>query len=353
MRLFDVPRERAQILVLGLGLAILVAVVPFAPGLLGAGVLYVVFDPVHRRLSRYLTPRASAAITLVLATVLILVPGALLAMVVIDRAPAAIATLQQSTIFARLSRLRIADLEIGAFLTRMGDDALAWLSRQAFALFGSAVQATLNLVVAMFGLYFVLAPGPEVWPRFREYLPFSSASTDTLRERFRSVTEAMLLGIALTATLQGTVVGLGFWIVGLPQPLFWGLITAFASILPVMGSALVWLPGTIVLVADGRYGAALALLVIGAGIASNIDNVIRPVVYRRVSHIHPMTTIVGAFAGVAQFGLIGVLLGPLAISYFFELVRIYRLEYGTPAPVVPAVTAATDESASGALARVP
>jgi predicted PurR-regulated permease PerM len=166
----------------------------------------------------------------------------------------------------------------------------------------------------------------------------------------------MLLGIALTAALQGLVVGVAFWLVELPQPLFWALITAFVSVLPVFGSALVWLPGTIVLVADGRYGAALALLAIGAGIASNIDNVIRPMVYRRVSHIHPMTTVVGAFAGVAQFGVIGVLLGPLAISYFFELVRMYRLEYGTveggvaslPAPSGAGTTVATAEP--GALA---
>jgi len=353
MRLFDIPRERAQLLVIGLGLAILIAVIPFATGLLGAAVLCVVFGPVHRRLSRYLKSRAAAAVTLVIAAVVILVPGTLLVTIIIDRMPAAIVTLQQSTIFARLSTLRVADLDVGAYLARMGDDALAWLSPRAFALFGSAVQATLNIFIALFGLYFMLVGGPDMWLRLRDYLPFSSASSETLRERFRSVTEAMLLGIALTATLQGTVVGLGFWVVGLPQPLFWGLITAFASILPVMGSALVWLPGAIVLVAEGRYGAAVALLAIGAGIASNIDNVIRPVVYRRVSHIHPMTTIVGAFAGVAQFGLIGVLLGPLAISYFFELVRIYRLEYRAPAPVVPAMTDTTDESASGALARVP
>jgi predicted PurR-regulated permease PerM len=105
-------------------------------------------------------------------------------------------------------------------------------------------------------------------------------------------------------------------------------VTAFASILPVLGSALVWLPGVIVLLLQSKYGAAAGLAAIGGLVASNIDNLIRPLVYRRVSDIHPMVTLIGAFAGVKYFGLLGVLLGPLAIAYLFELLRSYREEYG-------------------------
>jgi predicted PurR-regulated permease PerM len=81
---------------------------------------------------------------------------------------------------------------------------------------------------------------------------------------------------------------------------------------------------------QGRYGAAIALAAIGAGIASNIDNVMRPIVNRRVSNLHPMVTLVGAFAGVGVLGLPGILLGPLAIAYFFELTALYRREFGPP-----------------------
>jgi predicted PurR-regulated permease PerM len=101
---------------------------------------------------------------------------------------------------------------------------------------------------------------------------------------------------------------------------------------------LVWLPAVLVLLAEGRYGQAAIMLVIGGGIASNVDNVIRPLVYKRVSNIHPMITLVGAFAGVRYFGLLGILLGPLAIAYLFELLRFYREEYGSTdeAQIVPA-----------------
>jgi len=105
--------------------------------------------------------------------------------------------------------------------------------------------------------------------------------------------------------------------------------------LPVLGSAIVWLPATIVLLASGRPGAALTLGLIGGVVASNIDNVVRPLIYRRVSHIHPLVTLVGAFSGVRLFGIAGLLLGPLLISYFFELLRIYQQEYGRDALSTP------------------
>jgi predicted PurR-regulated permease PerM len=97
-------------------------------------------------------------------------------------------------------------------------------------------------------------------------------------------------------------------------------------VLPILGSSLVWLPGAAVLALDQRYGAALLLVAIGALIASNLDNLVRPLVYRRVSNVHPMVTLVGAFAGVRLFGLSGLLLGPLAISYLLELLTVYERE---------------------------
>ena len=155
---------------------------------------------------------------------------------------------------------------------------------------------------------------------------------DLSARRFREVTEATLLGTALTAVLQGFVVALGFATTRLSDPWFWGAITAFVSVLPVFGSALVWIPGVLTLAIEGRYGAATGLFALGVIVASNIDNVMRPLVNRRVSNLHPMTTLVGAFAGVGVLGLPGILLGPLAITYFFELVALYREEYGTVTP---------------------
>jgi predicted PurR-regulated permease PerM len=328
-------RRRAQILIVALGAAVAYAIAPYVSGLLGAAILYVIGAPLHRRLARVIRPGPAAAVVLVVIAVLILLPGAWLLNLIILQAPNILRRVQDNVLLTQLSSLRIGHIDVGAQMANAGGTILTWLSGQAVGLFGSATRGALNLVIAFFGLYYLLLSAHTAWAWVASLLPFSRANNEQLRERFQSVTEAMLLGTALTAVLQGAIVGAGFWAVGLPNALFWGVITAFASILPVLGSALVWLPGVLVLLVGREFGAALALLVIGGGIASNLDNVIRPLVYRRVSDVHPLTTLVGAFAGVSLFGLVGLLLGPLAITYFFELLRIYEQEYGQP-PASPA-----------------
>jgi predicted PurR-regulated permease PerM len=331
MRPLDADRWRARLLVAALGVAILVAIAPYAPGLLGAAVLYVIFAPVHRRLAPRVGGRAATILAVAMAAGLFILPGAWLVGSIIAQAPEILRGFSRSDVLARLAALRIGDLDVGTHLARTGGAVLSWLSQQALRLIAGAMHGALNVVIALFGLWFLLRSAHAAWARTKEYLPFSDASADLLRDRFRSVTEATLLGTALTAALQGSIVGVGFWLVGLPHAAFWGMITAVVSILPVLGSALVWLPGVLVLLAEQRYGAALALAAIGGIVASNIDNVTRPMVNRRMSDLHPMTTLLGAAAGVSVLGIAGLLLGPLAIAWFLELLRIYRREYGPPA----------------------
>jgi predicted PurR-regulated permease PerM len=328
MPFLQTPRDRAALLILALAVAILVALSPFVSGLLGTAVLYVMFVKLYRRLARSMKPGVAAAITLVIALVAIGLPLIWLLGVMIGQAPDALRRAQDSALFARIGELRIGDMDVGTELAKASGTIASWLSGQLFAFVGSATSAALNLVIAFFGLYYMLRSGSEVWTTVRSYIPFSPHTSDALRDRFVSVTEATLLGTVLVAVIQGAVVGVGFWMTGLPSPLFWGTVTAFASILPVLGSALVWVPGVVVLLLQDRYGAALGLAAIGGLIASNLDNLVRPLIYRRVSDIHPMITLIGAFAGVKYFGLLGVLLGPLAIAYLFELLQFYREEYG-------------------------
>jgi predicted PurR-regulated permease PerM len=305
-----------------------VAVAPFLSGLLGAAVLYVIFVKPYERLQRVMNPGLAAAITLTAALVIIALPLTWLISEVIRQAPDALRALQNNAVFARIAQIRIGDFQVGEELANASGTIASWLSPRVFSVVGGATSAVLNLVIAFFGLYYMLRSDGTTWSSIRQYIPFSAHTADALRDRFFNVTEATLLGTVLIAVIQGSLVGTGFWIVGLPNPFFWGTVTAFASILPVLGTSLVWFPAVLVLLVQDRYGAAITMLVIGAGIASNVDNLIRPLIYRRVSNIHPMITLVGAFAGVRYFGLLGVLLGPLGIAYLFELLKFYREEYG-------------------------
>lgn len=328
MSLLQTPRDRAVALILSLAVAIALALTPFLSGLLGAAVLYVIFANPYRWLARVTKPGFAASIVLVVALAIIALPVTWLIGIVIDQAPDALRRVQESNAFARVAQLRVGTYQVGAEIAKASGTLVSWLSSQLISFAGGAASAALNIVIAFFGLYYLLRSGPQMWLAARSFIPFSPQTADALAERFFGVTRATLLGTALVGVSQGTLIGVGFAIVGLPNPLFWGVITAFASVLPVLGSGLVWLPAVFILLAQGRYGSAILLVVIGAGIASNIDNIVRPIVYKRVSNIHPMITLVGAFAGVRYFGLLGILLGPLAIAYLFELLRFYREEYG-------------------------
>ena len=322
--------QRARIVILALCVALAWACAPYLAGLLGAAVLAVVCAPAYRRLQGRLGPRTTALALTVAAAALLVAPVVWLVATAIEEAPGALQRAAASTTFARLQSFEIGPFDVGAQLARAGNDVVAWASSRALSLFGGIARATLNLLLALLGLYYLLRSNGALWARLRPVIPFSRQGADALGERFVRVTEATLLGILVTAASQGLVVGLAFLAVGLPNALVWGVVTAMVSILPVLGSALVWGPGVVVLLANGRYGAALVLFLIGVIVASNIDNVLLPVVYRHVSGLHPMATLVGAFAGIELLGLPGLLLGPLAIAYALELMRLYAEEYGEP-----------------------
>lgn len=332
MAVFASRQDQAKLLVALVGLAVAAALLPFASGLLGIPVLYVLCAPAHRRAAARLGSRPAAVLVLLAALALILVPAGVLLGLVLAEAPQTLAGLQQSETFARLAALRPGGIAVGEQLTRAGGELLGWVSSGALAFLGSATHAALNLAITFFGVYYLLVGAGGLWAQARPLVPFSPARADALRDRFHSVTEATVLGIVLTSIAQGALVAAGFALVGLPSPLFWGAVAGLASLLPVVGSALIWGPAALALALGGRPGAAALLALIGFA-NSNLDNLIRLVVYRRVSDVHPMITLVGAFAGLRYFGLLGVLIGPLAIAYFFELLRMYREDY---LPVEPA-----------------
>ena len=304
------------------GLVALIALLPFMSGLIGALMLYVITRRPHRALTRMLPARVSAATLAVVTGVVLLIPGAWLVSNVVSAAADALRALQSSEVLDRLTNMRVGPLDVGKEIVGISSAVLTWLSSRAFALFGSITLTTLSLVIALFGQFYLLLDGPRLWRRLTRLAPVSDRIAVELGERFVTVTEALLLGTVLTAILQGSLVGAGFAIVGLRPAVLWGVTTAVVSVLPIVGSAFVWLPGIIVLVAQHRIGAAVFIAIVGGGLASNLDNVVRILLFRRISGIHPMITLVGAFGGVRIFGMVGALIGPLLLSYFFELARI-------------------------------
>jgi predicted PurR-regulated permease PerM len=327
MPFFESNRERAALLLLLLCVGLVVALFPFVTGLIGIPVLYVVFAPVHVWMRRHVGPHAAATFVVVLVTFVIVVPGVSFAGLVVREAHQIAGGVLQNPLLGRVSALHIGSVDVGARFAELGSRIVSWIGSSAFGLIGTATRLALNLTIALFGLFYLLLRPAETWADVVPYIPFSAKNTELLRERFRDVTTSTIIGTGLTALAQGTLLGLAFWLIGLPDAVFWGVVTVVFAILPVVGSGLVWGPAAVILLADQRYPAAVGLVLWGLIVVGNVDFVIRPMVFRRWAHIHPLVTLVGALAGLPYFGLLGLLIGPLALSYFFELLKMYREEY--------------------------
>jgi predicted PurR-regulated permease PerM len=327
MPLIDSNHQRAALLILLLGVGLVLALTPYATGLIGIPVLYAVFTPVHEWLSLRVRPKVAATLVVTLALFLIVVPGVSFAGLIVSQAQEIAGGVIRNPLLGRLRELKLGGIELGPRLADLGAQVVGWIGSSAFGLVGTATRLALNLTISLFGLFYLLLQPGETWEAVRPYIPFSAKNTEKLRQRFRDVTTSTIIGTGVTAGIQGLLVGLAFWLTGLPNAVFWGVVTMVFAILPVVGSALVWGPGGLALILGHHALAGVLLILGGAVIVGNVDYVIRPMVFRRWADIHPLVTLVGALAGVPYFGILGLLIGPLALSYFFELVKMYGEEY--------------------------
>src|SRR6266700_3767208 len=286
MPLIDTNHQRAALLLLFLGVALVIAITPYATGLIGIPVLYAVFAPAHDWLCMRMRPRLAAALVVALALFLIVVPGVSFAGLVVNQAQQIAGGVIQSPVLGRLKELKLGGMDIDPRLADLGAKLVSWIGSSAFGLLGTATRLALNLTISLFGLFYLLLRPHEIWEAVRPYIPFSAKNTEKLRQRFRDVTTSTIIGTGATAAIQGALVGLGFWMTGLSNAVFWGAV-----------------------------------------VVGNVDYVIRPMVFRRWANIHPLVTLIGALAGVPYFGILGLLIGPLALSYFFELIKMYGEEY--------------------------
>ena len=321
-------RRRAASLVLAiLAIGLLVALLPYASGLLAAPVLYIVWAPLQRRLTRVIPAPAAAGVILVFNLLLIVLPGIWLFGLLVSQAQAAAQALIQSPLLARLDVVRFGPIAIGPAVLQMGQNLLTWIGTNAFSFLGAAMRFALNMVFTFFGLYYLLVSPGGAWRALGPYIPFTPDRTELLRARFEAITYSTVIGTGLVAVIQGILVGLAFAVMGIPNAAFWGAVMVVLSVLPVVGSGVLLGPAALSMLLAGRYGAALFFVAWGLVVVGNVEFILRPLIYRRYAHVHPMITLVGAVVGVELIGLIGLVLGPLAIQYFFELARMFREEH--------------------------
>jgi predicted PurR-regulated permease PerM len=192
------------------------------------------------------------------------------------------------------------------------------------SLLGSAVNIVLLLLVCYFLMYFMFVQINQFEAGLLKYAPFREQYALKFAEALRNSTYSNVLGQGLIAVVQGALLANGFWLAGIPDPLFWGVIGAFISFLPVVGAPTLTIPAAAILYAQGHPLKGLILLLYGILFIGNIDNVLRMIINKRVSNTHPIITVIGVFIGLPLFGILGLVFGPLLFSYFLLLVEIYE-----------------------------
>lgn len=184
-----------------------------------------------------------------------------------------------------------------------------------------------NLLLMFFVLYYMLVNGASMEKYLENMLPLKRSNRDLLGKETVIMIRANAIGIPLLAIIQGFVSMLGYYIFGITDYGAWGFLTGVASLIPIIGTGLIWLPLTIYLFASGQTLPGLGLGIYSLIITGNIDYVARITLLRKIGDVHPLITIFGVIIGLSMFGFLGLIFGPVLISYFVVLVKIYRNEF--------------------------
>ncbi|MDP9076646.1 MAG: AI-2E family transporter [Bacteroidota bacterium] len=210
----------------------------------------------------------------------------------------------------------------------LAENTLQKLGAYATELFpsilGSAAQIIITLLVMYFLLYFMFTQMREFETGLLKYAPFREQHAIKFAVALRNSTYSNVLGQGIIALTQGTLLANGFWIFGIPDPIFWGVIGTFISFLPVVGAPTLTIPAGIILIAGGHSVKGILLMAYGLLFIGNIDNVLRMIINKRVGNTHPIISIIGVFIGIPLFGILGLVFGPLLLSYFLLLLEIYE-----------------------------
>lgn len=310
-----------------LGCFILYSLRAIAGSLLSTIVLYTILRPVFTHMTRVWQMKrwVAAIIIIVLSLVIIVLPFLALSLMVIAK----ITEFNEDPIRIKVMMQRIDDFA-GSKLNQpdlldKGMSKLNGLAEELFpSILGGAASIFLGLLVMYFLLYFMFVKYEEFEGGLLKYAPFSEQNALRFGNELKTTTYSNVLGQGFIAIVQGALVSISFFIFGIRDPIFWGVIATFLSFLPVVGAPVIFIPAALIELANGNTTAGWGILLFGIIVITNVDNVIRLIIAKKVADTHPIITVVGVIIGIPVFGIIGLVFGPLLLSYFILTIRIYE-----------------------------
>src|SRR3989344_4223667 len=330
------------LLILGILLLILSILIvrPFITAIISGAFLAYMFHPVNRWLNkRVKKPSLSAALTLLLILLVLVVPAIFIARSFVEEA---FFIYQQgeyllSTGLSNCNAgtcLSVKNFLSGPLISDYIKNALStissWLIDQVSSFAFSLPKIFINLFVFSFVVFYLLRDGEEALKKIKEWLKIKEHQREAIFNRVSEVTHGVVYGYLLTAMVQGFMGGVGFALFGLHSPIFWGFTMAVLAVLPYVGTGIVWIPASIMIIIQGVSLGESGLIWKGIGLFAYcivfvglIDNLIRPWIIGTKAKIHPALVLIGVIGGLFSFGIIGVLLGPLILELTSLVVSIY------------------------------
>ena len=318
------------VIILFMGVIIFRQITPFLGGLLGALTMYILV----RTHMNYLTEkrkmkRSISALLITAETIMVfLVPLGLIIWLVVNKLQDI--NLAPQTFIEPIQQVAEFIKEKTGYDV-LGKDTLSFivsiLPRVGQIIMEGASSLAVNLFVMIFVLYFMLIGGKKMEAYVNDILPFNEANTQEVIREINMIVRSNAIGIPLLAIIQGGVAMIGYLIFGAPNILLLGFLTCFATIIPMVGTALVWFPVAAYLAISGDWFHAIGLAEYGAIVVSQSDNLIRFILQKKMADTHPLITIFGVVIGLPLFGFMGVIFGPLLLSLFFLFVNMFKKEY--------------------------
>lgn len=314
---------------------LLLVLQPFAGSMAWAVFLAFLLSPVHRWLTRKFRGRNgwSAGLLTGVTPFVLLIPLTMLGIAFANQARALVVYIQHSPYrldgstlanleqypvigpVARLAReqLSVSGADIQEWLTNAGQTLLRNIASVGGGVVLSALGTMVGFFFMLFLLFFFLRDGASMFDRLQRLIPVPEEHREQLFAHLASVTRGVFYGIGLTAICQGILVSIGFAIAGLPSPVVFGVLATVLALLPAGGAAIVWIPGVLYLGATGHWTMATFLLVWGI-IVSTSDNILRPILVSRYAPVSAFMVFVGVVGGIAAFGAIGIVVGPVFLA---------------------------------------
>ena len=318
------------VIILFMGIIIFRQITPFLGGLLGALTIYILV----RGQMRYLVEkrklkRSLSALLITAETIFVfLIPLGLTVWMVVNKLQDI--NLDPQTYIAPIQQVAEFIKEKTGYDV-LGKDTLTFivsiLPRIGQIIMESISSLAINLFVMIFVLYFMLIGGKKMEAYVIDILPFNETNTQEVIHEINMIVRSNAIGIPLLAIIQGGVATIGYLLFGAPNILLLGFLTCFATIIPMVGTALVWFPVAAYLAISGDWFNAIGIAAYGAIVVSQSDNLIRFILQKKMADTHPLITIFGVVIGLPLFGFMGVIFGPLLLALFFLFVDMFKKEY--------------------------